>query len=248
MSASRQRYVADELTHFVGRGRSEAEQYALLVEVLRTGRLRPDPPLADPPGDLLVDLARPLSGNDAYRPDAVCLCDIPLGDLDIHIRKYSPFGVAFRKAVLVERGASPMFYVAARSRTRAPGADGADGARTRAERFDEAARGYHSLQQEALARLAEGDAPAREREFLERFLRLADFLDFEVFSYAKFFDSPAPDEDPSNHYMEREWRVLGEVRFSLDEVTRVVLPSRYARRLREDVPEYAGQVVFGEPA
>jgi hypothetical protein len=42
----------------------------------------------------------------------VCFCDIPVIDLAIHVRKYSKFGLAFKKAFLIERGACPVFYVA----------------------------------------------------------------------------------------------------------------------------------------
>jgi hypothetical protein len=42
----------------------------------------------------------------------VCFCDIPDTDLAIHVRKYSRFGLAFKKDFLIERGACPVFYVA----------------------------------------------------------------------------------------------------------------------------------------
>jgi hypothetical protein len=34
-----QRYVSSELTHFVGRGKPEEDQYAILVQVLQSGWL-----------------------------------------------------------------------------------------------------------------------------------------------------------------------------------------------------------------
>jgi hypothetical protein len=46
--------------------------------------------------------------------------------------------------------------------------------------------------------------------------------------------------------MEREWRVLGDVRFSVAEVERVVLPRELAKRLRSDLPNYNGQVSFSD--
>jgi hypothetical protein len=62
----------------------------------------------------------------------------------------------------------------------------------------------------------------------------------------KFFDDSTSDETPENYYMEREWRVLGDVRFDLNDVYRVILPSTFAERFRDDLPEYAGQVTFVE--
>lgn len=70
------------------------------------------------------------------------------------------------------------------------------------------------------------------------------FLLHEIFSYLKFFDESRSDDDPENFYMEREWRVTRNVAFSLDDVYRVFLPAGYARRFREDVPAYSGQVTF----
>lgn len=64
--------------------------------------------------------------------------------------------------------------------------------------------------------------------------------------FAKVFDPRLPDDDPANYYMEREWRVHGDVAFALEEVRRVVLPEGYAPALRKDVPEYVGQVSFSE--
>lgn len=231
-----QRYVSDELTHFVGRGRPEEEQYRLLVDVLRSGFLSPEG--AHVEGHLLVDAERPLSSNESYEPEAVCLCDIPVGDLAIHIRKYSPFGLSFPKTYLAERGATPIFYIAGDARLDAP-----DGSKTRADRFDRMAREHHALRDEA-ASLAE-HADERVRAFARRVEAYAHFLDFEVYSYAKFFSYPTREDAAENFYMEREWRLLGSLRFSLRDVRRVILPEAYAERLRQDVPEYHGQVIFG---
>lgn len=239
--AAAQRYVSDELTHFVGRGLRAPEQYDLLVRILRTGRLAPHPHDPDLAGDLAVDLDAAPSSNRAYDPLAVCLCDIPVGDLEIHIRKYSPFGLSFRKAFAVAAGASPLFYVAAASRS--AGANGDAGA-SRAQRYDATLREYERLRRETDAVLA--DAPPRERALLARWASFAHFLDFEVLAFLKFFEYPDPDEGPENHYMEREWRLLDELRFSLDDVRRVIVPEPYAARLRDDVPEFRGQVTFAD--
>lgn len=240
-----QRYVSDELTHFVGRGRPEAEQLRLLLDILRKGTLSPPPHDPEPEGRVAIDRQAPVSRNEAYEPEAVCFCDIPVGDLDLHIRKYSAFGIAFRKPFLVGRGASPVFYVAGASTTRAPDASGRLAPLTRADYFDAMVREYHRLRDESQARLDGLPPGAKEREFHERLLRLAHFLDFEVWSYLKFFHYPTGDEDPENYYMEREWRLLGTLRFRLEDVRRVILPEAHARAFREAFPGYHGQVTFG---
>lgn len=63
-------------------------------------------------------------------------------------------------------------------------------------------------------------------------------------SFCVPFDSTKDDADQENYYMEREWRVIGDVKFGLEGVCRVILPRPYARRLRSDVPDYAGQITF----
>ena len=65
-------------------------------------------------------------------------------------------------------------------------------------------------------------------------------------SFCVPFDSGKTDADLENYYMEREWRVLGAVRFDLDDVFRVILPKAYAKRFRADLPKYSGQVTFAD--
>lgn len=47
-----------------------------------------------------------------FSTGVVCFCDIPVGDLAFHARKYSKFGIAFTKAFLLNQGANPVFYIA----------------------------------------------------------------------------------------------------------------------------------------
>ena len=72
------------------------------------------------------------------------------------------------------------------------------------------------------------------------------FLDLLVFAFIKYFDDSASDEDESNVYMEREWRVIGDVSFTLTDVHRVFMPKRYAERFRADLPNYTGQLTFSD--
>jgi len=46
--------------------------------------------------------------------------------------------------------------------------------------------------------------------------------------------------------MEREWRIGNPVNFQLENVARVFLPGNYAKRFREDLPAYFGQIGFVE--
>jgi hypothetical protein len=115
-----QRYVSDELTHFVGRGKAQDEQYDILVnKILRTGWLTYPPHNPSRPRKLAVDFSQPISTDQALKYEVVCFCDIPATDIAIHVRKYSAFGLAFKKDFLIEKGACPVFYVANESPTSA---------------------------------------------------------------------------------------------------------------------------------
>ena len=108
-----QRYVSNELTHFVGRKEpTEADQYNLLIKILRNGWLTHAPhddPLA--PTRINLDLSKSIGDDEAVGYRVVCFCDIPEPDLAIHVKKYSKFGLAFKKPFLIDKGASPVFYV-----------------------------------------------------------------------------------------------------------------------------------------
>ena len=67
-----------------------------------------------------------------------------------------------------------------------------------------------------------------------------------MFGFIKYFDDSASDEHKANVYMEREWRVIGDVKFALADVHRVFMPERYAERLRADLPTYTGQLTFSD--
>jgi Putative abortive phage resistance protein AbiGi, antitoxin len=109
-----QRYVSNELCHFVGKGKTPEEQYDLLVnKILKAGALThgPNHDLAAPRG-LGLDLSKPISTDEMLKYEVVCFCDIPQGDLHLHVRKYSSFGLSLQKEFLIDRGACPVFYVA----------------------------------------------------------------------------------------------------------------------------------------
>jgi Putative abortive phage resistance protein AbiGi, antitoxin len=120
-----QRYVSPELTHFVGKRLSEDQQdqqYSLLVnDILKAGWLM-HPSFDRPPKEGLS--GSPLVGGTPT-PDVddteaaywrgICFCDIPVTDLEIHMNKYSRFGLSFLKHFLVDQGANPVLYVAKNS-------------------------------------------------------------------------------------------------------------------------------------
>lgn len=65
-----------------------------------------------------------------------------------------------------------------------------------------------------------------------------------MFSYIKSFDHSLSNEDSKNYYFEREWRVIGNVLFKIDDVKRIFIPESYSKQLRKDFPHFFGQVTF----
>jgi len=72
------------------------------------------------------------------------------------------------------------------------------------------------------------------------------FLSTNFVGFMKFFDSSLPDDNPQNYYMEREWRILGHMKFDPSDVATLIVPRKYAVRLRNDLPDYFGQIIFSE--
>lgn len=211
-----------------------------------------------------------LASNDFVRPDMVCFCDIPYDPPEffrIHTAKYNRFGVAFDRSFLVPQGASPVFYVA-RSATTSMRLIGDSGphtdfyldetyptlfgkGRTRGELFTEMASRLLELvdksgaeaQQHLDAYQVDSSDKQAAKLSMYRALDLPMTMFAYLFGYMKFFDPTLADAHPDNFYMEREWRVLGEVRFGLPDVARILLPPEYVDRFKNDLPEYAAPVL-----
>jgi hypothetical protein len=290
-----QRYVSNELTHFVGRGKGQDEQYDILVNrILKTGWLTFPPHNPNRPRSLAVDFSQPMSTDQALKYEVVCFCDIPDTDLAIHMSKYSRFGLAFQKRFLIAKGACPVFYVANESPTAAmeiwpPGdfmtaqvqaarerrvidrallfsvsarqildifaaldaiSDDEDGRYFKSngalpvEECRSRMRALFGLSDEQVAAI--GGALRGNEKAAQTIWGLRNFLIHEVFSFIKCFEAGRSVEDEQNYYMEREWRLANNLRFTVDDVSRIFIPSAYARQLRADLPAYFGQISFVE--
>jgi hypothetical protein len=73
---------------------------------------------------------------------------------------------------------------------------------------------------------------------------ITHFIMNDIFSFVKFFNAKRAFEDDANYYMEREWRVAANVKFSLNHVSRVFLPAIYGARFRADLPAYTRQITY----
>ena len=243
-----QRYISKELTHFVGRGLKTEEQFRILCEILSSGWLTHPPHNPRNSGNLIVKPESNLSTNEMYSPQMVCFCDIPVADFDLHMRKYSPFGIAFSKDFLINWGATPVWYIPRNAAVATSPESNPD-----IESDENYRRYFHSIFQskkkadkfDTLSpQLMEYLDPGASGTHWRRVLELQRFAAFHIFSYLKFFNAFLPDDHEHNYYFEREWRTLNHVPFTLNDVVRVCLPSRYSEMFRQDVPDYYGQINF----
>jgi hypothetical protein len=250
-----QRYVSNELTHFVGRScKDDESRYDQFKAILSSCRLEPRPVgfLRSPGGiSMGMSASASLSSNEVYETEVVCFCDIPVEDFDLHMQKYSHFGLSFLKQFLVGKEANPVFYIARDATDRYPSIHGRRLGKPmidRGESFD----AFFLAYREGFNRLfpwvsmngpGRKDVPAELLKVLEELMMLKSFLN-DLFSYFKFFDTKESEASTRNFYMEREWRTRGVLEFSLDDVHRVIFPAAYARRFRRDFPDFFGQITF----
>lgn len=179
-----------------------------------------------------MNLDAKLSKNEMFVPEMICFCDIPLDDLTIHTAKYGTFGLSFSKGFIVKKGGAPVFYV--------PN-DALFDNSTKAESFDKMLPEYFRLIHQLMTQKSPDTALSSD---FRQLMELEHFLTFQIFGYLKAFDSRLEDDDPGNYYFEREWRVIENVQFTLEDVVRVLIPTSFARQFREDLPGYAGQITF----
>jgi len=205
---SLQRYVSKELTHFVGRkfrdecstaAEAEEKQYSLLTTILLSGQLGIH---SGASVQRAVGGPASLSSNLLYNPQVVCFCDIPLEDLSIHRQKYSSFGLAFSKRLLVEKGATPIYYVSANSRSfLSPHVSFLQKTGRSTASWGEVFDNYHDEYEEKageLSRLAadyKASIPQVLNAAINRLLNLQFDLWFLLFANIKFFDASKDDSD-----------------------------------------------------
>lgn len=259
-----QRYVSDDLTHFVGRSlANEDQRFDLLLKILRAGELRT---LRNPDGSQKPGVQTNLgigwfSERKIHEVASVCFCDIPESDLSIHMKKYSRFGLAFRKSFLLQRGTSPVFYIAMDAITDyKPNVDWAArliaaGPVSREFFLNSLVSAFYAKRMELfflLVKQYQASATPEERlstgvaNLLTEIEMLMLGIDREFLSYCVPFQASLSEGHSDNFYMEREWRTIGDIQFNLSDVSRVILPQEWAARFRSAIPEYIAQVSFAD--
>jgi hypothetical protein len=228
----KQKYISNELFHFIGKGKETHEQYDILKKILSNCSIG----LGNP--DFSVHRYNPggkLSSNELYDPDMVCFCDIPINDISLHMVKYSGFGLSFKKNYLITKGANPVWYISSNSQT---GPKPIDQFRKNFE--------YHDQKHDDFQRLEK--LMHKYKAFEKNNLKDEILCYFShIYSFMKFFNAEKADDDHENYYMEREWRICGVLNFkSIDNVYRVILPNNFIKQFKRDFPNYNAQISFSD--
>jgi len=224
-----QRYISNELFHFVGKQRKENEQYEIFKKILTDCKLGTGNPHFK---TIKSDDKWPLSSNESYIPEMVCFCDIPLGDIELHIKKYSSFGISFLKTYLITKGANPVWYISKNS-TIGPNPNDLWTKNNK----------YHDEKHKYVQKLEKYMKDTKSFDDRLKNEILCYFL--HIFSYMKFFEAEKEDLDKENYYMEREWRLCGVLNFeNIDNIYRIILPKSTISQFRKDFPNYLGQISY----
>jgi hypothetical protein len=64
----------------------------------------------------------------------------------------------------------------------------------------------------------------------------------EFLGFIKPFNSELPDDHPDNFYMEREWRLLGNMPFTLEQVTGLTVAAGYKERAEKEFQLLEGRI------
>ncbi len=198
----------------------------------------------------------------------VCFCDIPNESLKIHCGKYSCFGMGFSKAFLISKGARPVTYIPQNYNMEGFGCFD-DTPRKPEEFYISYMKQLSSMI--SLLTIVNENEPLKEQleEFILKYPNLRGTLEEFVINpiekelsntqetikffaeisgawatqctYVKIFDDTLGKDDPDNYYMEREWRCLHNVRFTLRDIDTLYLPSNlFVERFKNDVPGFEG--------
>ena len=230
-------YTSKYLTHYVGRDKEPGAQFKRLCKIIDDGCLLQKGDEKRAAGNVEIDFDVPFSSDDMLQAEIVCFCDIPLKPelLRIHTKKYSQFGIAFDKKWMAERGANPVIYLA-------------KGASCTDHHFP-TKHPLRGTNRKDFFDLAVGDWFAEvmhqrlvNKKDASQWPRMDNLLFWYLLCYCKFFDEGLKENNPDNYYMEREWRTVGEVKFSHDDIACIVLPRKYKKKYSAKFPNLKDKI------
>lgn len=258
------KYTSSNLSHFVGRSlKTDDEKYELLCLIVRGGKLRVNLTHAD---NARITTHLKYDGHNLGEPyekiDCICFCDIPNEGLGIHTNKYSRFGVGFSREFLVNLGAHPVMYLPINTRKK----QRITGDYTSIESY------YAQLANDSTIlnlflmiyiQTLESKGCSIEKIFpqiddkgndvlrelmggnIKKMLFNQHAALTEMIAFTKIFDPILADDDADNYYMEREWRILSDVEFLLNDIKTIYLPAEeYKSRFKCDFPSFEGNILI----
>ena len=270
-------YTSNLLCHFVGRSKAnDDERFELLLTIIKGGKLianlsNPDNPVSTFQGGYHCEHVGEVFG----RCDCVCFCDIPDTALGIHTNKYSKFGLGFEKTFIAEQGAHPVMYVP-KNYSIAERGDGSDTGKTSTPRAPEQYFPFllHlSTNLLPLMEIGYIGVDLSQRENILKAMGFGNHLNLfndgvrkmffdgnyhpllfslmqgisNQMAYVKLYDATLPDDHPDNYYMEREWRSLGNINFTIDDIKTLYLPNKeYISKFIKEFPNYTVDIFLFE--
>lgn len=228
-------YTSLNLWHFVGwtAPNDDDKNYATLKKVLASGCVSHAPhEYGQGTSNYTYNLEGTFRDGRLIVPTVTCYADIPESSLGVHVRKYGRFGIGFRRRLLVARGTRPVTYV--------PIGDGdgpmAGSSANTLKDIEAVYRGFRRL-------FDQRDDVPKSRRMCEEpktegelYGALKYVLELEFLPFIKVFHSELRDDDPSNFYMEREWRKYGNLLFEPRDISAVCVAASHVEMFKCDFP------------
>lgn len=232
-------YTSNTLYHFVGNDCPDDHEanYAVLSAILELGCVSHSPHGRRSWGTTSIAVRRGLDlvTEELVVPTVTCYCDIPSEHLRLHVGKYGHFGVGLPRRLLVGRGARPVIYVPL-SEECGTSPHGAALIRDWQAIFEGYFDFVHGDRNEAgEGRRSYAVKPSSKAEAL---IAIEKLLLADMFAFVKPFNADLEDDDPDNFYLEREWRMHGNMCFDQADVVEVFVEDSFLERARDDFPQY----------
>lgn len=97
----------DTLIHWTGRNKTMPEAFNKLKKIIKTSSLLIRRHQTSKP---TIEITKTFITKSEYYTSMICFTDIPIEQSILLCKKYGYFGIGFKKEVLIEYGANPVFY------------------------------------------------------------------------------------------------------------------------------------------
>lgn len=231
-----------ELTHFVGQHLPKEERFDRLIQIVQSGHLHQDTNSINLDKQLKIKT----DGND----EAILLPEI-ISFFDASIYKFLQnkkadynFGLVFNRDFLVTNGANPVFYITGNRALNQPDTStNKKNSINRADWFSVNIRNCVQTVEQLKDLLGAYSPVSEELKELKLLNQISKFLWNDIFAFIQPIDVSNSGMDSKNTYL-GEWRITGSLAFSIGDISRIIIPKAYGKKLRERLPDYYGEIVF----